>query len=75
MQRIFMVVDGKGAAYDIDAKTLRGAKISASQGGYKKVAWRNANHYYVNVLSEKKDGYWQDNDHCKDLISKGLLKR
>lgn len=75
MQRIFMVVASDGHAIDIAAKSLRGAKISASLAGYKKVAWRNANHYYVTVLSEKSDGYWKNTDACKELIAKGLLKQ
>lgn len=68
-------ITDEGQFLDADPKTLRGMKISASLCGFKRIGWRNANHYYVDELSVKSNGVWENTPYCQEMIAKGLLNQ
>lgn len=54
---VYGVVSHSGNYTDV-SKTLHGAKCYATRHGYRIVARRNTNHYYVDVMATKQGKHW-----------------
>lgn len=58
---VFGVINRDGVLIDT-SRTARGAKAYATRHGYDKIGARHVDHYYAQLIAEKRAGVWHDLD-------------